>query len=716
MMFKKTPVEFDADRYRAAYPDVALSGLTPRQHYLQFGRQLGRSPTGLPRGTARPERPETMGQVREDAPSTSPGCTPVKEQLLVRSEPIIERPAGFAASDAVSVPAPARKGLNGDGIFTLDDFSADIPAGALGLERVLAPLTDYARLLSFEVPAGAGGSEAGLRDQSCFRKGPTRIENAWFAAPMTLRLMVAGVASPLTTNSGWALRAYQAKADSPGQLRATGPGICLPAMGPGFVDLELVDPLMPLILELADSENVTRAMAIWPFPSLLPGGLHAAELRALQTSSNPIDGFWDLSEILLREAIGELGWPARSVRQVNYPLGNDVAGHISSILEPWLNAVFGVSLESSKKIKSGAGSLLRLPADCIPTISALVSRRLNLRSGDRLSGTLLVTEGEKNRPRWSVSLPSNWPAQASLPALEGIGGTTKGQSVVTAIPVHLAIANRAPDPSRLVASMSPATDVAVEPMTIVIDASDEMRTEATVRSLREMVGKRDVEFIVRFPVDGTEFAEVLASVCGKSKWRGVSHFADLREVAREARHKTLLTVNDQVELEGPGTLAALLQLLHKSDDIGSVSCAIFGEKIVRKDSVRQPTFGGIFPAGVSFTSSPRLTFVEPDVLPALPATAYPVLANTFNLTVWNRDVLVRLPAIEGPVSPQTADIRLGLDLIELGYRSVCTTIVSASIRGPHVRRDAIDPVGATYVEPGRWAKIMESVTVVRELF
>lgn len=35
---------FDADWYRAAYPDVALSGLTPEAHYLRVGEPLGRRP------------------------------------------------------------------------------------------------------------------------------------------------------------------------------------------------------------------------------------------------------------------------------------------------------------------------------------------------------------------------------------------------------------------------------------------------------------------------------------------------------------------------------------------------------------------------------------------------------------------------------------------------------------------------------------------------
>ncbi len=64
---------------------------------------------------------------------------------------------------------------------------------------------------------------------------------------------------------------------------------------------------MPLLLELADADGVTRAIALMPFPSLLPGGLHAAELRALQNEPNPIGAFWSLSELLLQETVGQEG-------------------------------------------------------------------------------------------------------------------------------------------------------------------------------------------------------------------------------------------------------------------------------------------------------------------------------------------------------------------------------------------------------------------------
>jgi len=42
------PGDFDAEKYRAAYPDVALSGLSPDLHYLRYGKLFGRLPCPEP--------------------------------------------------------------------------------------------------------------------------------------------------------------------------------------------------------------------------------------------------------------------------------------------------------------------------------------------------------------------------------------------------------------------------------------------------------------------------------------------------------------------------------------------------------------------------------------------------------------------------------------------------------------------------------------------
>jgi glycosyltransferase involved in cell wall biosynthesis len=51
------PAAFDADWYIGQYPDVALSGLSPHEHYVQFGRFLNRQPG--PHGTLAQSIPDS---------------------------------------------------------------------------------------------------------------------------------------------------------------------------------------------------------------------------------------------------------------------------------------------------------------------------------------------------------------------------------------------------------------------------------------------------------------------------------------------------------------------------------------------------------------------------------------------------------------------------------------------------------------------------------
>jgi hypothetical protein len=130
----------------------------------------------------------------------------------------------------------------------------------------------------------------------------------------------------------------------------------------------------------------------------------------------------------------------------------------------------------------------------------------------------------------------------------------------------------------------------------------------------------------------------------------------------------------------------------------------------------QAATGGLFPASVSFATSPRLSFFEPEVLQALPNLTYAVVANTFLCTAWRTAALAELKPSSGPVPNGSQDISIGLDLMAAGYRNLCTTMVSANLDGSYARRDAIDPVGSLYLRPAQWEEILGRVTVLRELF
>jgi len=330
-------------------------------------------------------------------------------------------------------------------------------------------------------------------------------------------------------------------------------------------------------------------------------------------------------------------------------------------------------------------------------------------------GPYLIADSESYRPRWSVVLPPDVPESHQSPALRG------GEKVDASIaaPFPLAIALR--QPTAVAATRS--DDMSVEPgpgltaaISVLIDVTDVGKTAALVQALQAAAGEASIEWFTRLPDDSQDLHPELGRIFGEDGWSAVPAGSDLRDIARDARNAVLLTVADRVRLENSEVLRRLCAMVMDDTSIGSASCALLSEKVIKKQVVLQPASGGLFLAGVSFGSSPRLSFWEPDVLQALPDQTYPVVANGLLLAAFRRDALVGLPRPQGAVPGTSADIRLGLDLIEAGYRNWCTTKITTTLAGPYVRRDAIDPFGGAYAQPGLWGKLLPRVTLVRELF
>jgi hypothetical protein len=702
----KLPDNFDPKRYLDAYPDVALTGMDPAQHYLRFGKLMGRSPNGNA-GALSPERaapkPPKPPQQSEKAPR--PSATAEPDGAEEKPPTIIDRPADFDPQEVIPAPAPPKTGGDENGVFTLDTLGT-------GLEIGGGAIAAYARI--FDPGARAQPPAPQFLGQRPFVGGMTRIENAWFAGESRVRLMISGADQSEGEASHWALRAYQADPASPGDLRLAGAGLRLPATGPAFHELELLNPLMPLLLEIENMGDGGRSIALMPFPSLLPGGLHSVELRALQAEPNPMDAFWSLSELLLSEFFGPPDASLRSITAVRDSDGGHQDAGLAD-LPAWLTCVFGISNSAGKR---SGGITLELPADCVPTISALVSRRLG--TGSRSIGPFLVAEPASYRPRWSVVLPADWDAGPNVPAIEGKGAARGTTTESRQPPVHLAIALR-PAPEASLPRRDNATEAAKArrgglKLTVVLDTSDAKRTGAVASSLQSATAARGLELLVRMPDANVSVRETLNETLGVDGWAPIAANLRLPEIASNARHERLLTISDRVVLDDPRVLKGLAALLRDDDKAASASCVLLAEASIKKQAVLQPASGGLFPTGVSFATSPSLTFGEPDVLQALPDLTYPVVANRFQLTMWRKEALAQLPRTTPFLPPDAEDIYVGLALLKAGFRNLCTTKQSARLSGRHARRDVIDPVGQPWIHPQDWEQLLARVTLLRQLF
>ena len=731
-MQDKLPADFDADWYAATYPDVALSGMSPREHYRRFARILGRKPKGSAR--LRPAEPETAESDtnRMDTASIAPEVPPVPtqqplERRPAKSPPIIDRPKDFDAAATIAQPAPTKVG--------------GAPGALLSLDTMVPALQAYAKLLNVHTSTDPRHPAASV---SCgakpFQAGRARIENASFVDVCRMRLVLAGGNEQTVESTACDLRAYQAHPANPAELRLLEPGIRLPPMGPVFHDVELLHPLMPLLLERSDGDGAVRELAMLPFPSLLPGGIHGAELKALQIEPNPMDDFWALSEMLLQEAVGGDNSPGRSVAGIS--VAADRTGGDELLLTPfvqeWLAAVFGLSLDAANATgESAVAGVLRvaaesrtpnedlqlaLPPNFVPTISALVSRRLHKSGSAAMIGPYLVAEADTYRPRWSIALPADQDLDSAIPLLRrsplGLDTTSPPSAEVASIPLGIAVRSCSTlpvDGSAVALTDADPPSRSAGALSVLVHASDEARVSRIIQSVRAAAGG-ELEFLVSIAHPSSEMRAALDRSCEGLGWTQVSDCIGLREIAREANGETLLTLNDRIEPGDGCALPALLDLLQRRETAGSVGCALLAETVIKKETVLQPASGGFFPTGVSFVSGPHLSFGEPDALQALPDLTYAVAANTRHLTVWRRRALAELPAVPGSASAALDDIRTGLDLMRAGYRNWCTTQVTARLSGSYAARDMIDPVGPGYLSADRWQDILSRVTVIRELF
>jgi hypothetical protein len=715
-MTGRLPSDFDAEWYRATYLDVALSGLGAEEHYRRFGRRLGRRVNGGPTEHAFGTQ---VSAATEDEAATS-DIAPTAEVMAQQPFPIIDRPAGFEMPDPSTGPVRTPSAGSERERFS---FAMLLDAALLAGERqdqIIKPLLAYGRTFGLNVDKGSLDTD---RSHWCgaaaFQKGETRIENAWHVGHSTLRLRLAG-GTDVQSDHQLTLRAYQADPESPDELVMLGAGIELPSPGPIFHDVELLNALMPLLLELSKPDGTLHAVALMAFPSLLSGGLHWAELRASQVEANPMDDFWSRCEALLKDLVGLPGSPPRSISSLIVESGA-LERATTKDYGKWLSAVFGLSssaCETGSETFTVAGLTggldLVLPASSVPTISILVARDLDPNGSPMLNAPWLVANASTYGPRWSALLPSFAKRTANIPIIRSGSGTASFEGPAPTAPRHSAILLRStarPLGNEVISHESRAQEK-IEGLTVILDLSDRAWSAELVEAIQASTDA--LEFIVRLPKEEAVFPD-LSEIFSSNDWSTVTKDADLRNIANEARYDTLLSLSDQVRLCDPQTLKTMCSLLHSEDKMGSVSCALVGETIIKRKVVAQFGVGGLFPSGVSFATAPNLSFFEPDVIDALPELMYPVVANSFSLSVFRKSAVSKLEQPTSPVSSIASDVRLGLDLMQAGYGNWCTTQVSAGLRGPFARRDLIDPVGGSYLAPESWAQVLSKVTLLREL-
>ena len=245
----------------------------------------------------------------------------------------------------------------------------------------------------------------------------------------------------------------------------------------------LVNPFAPVLFVFKGEDGSIDAIDLLPFPSLLRGGMHAAERLLANCGADEVADTAALSGELLAAWLQKLEQPSRTVTSIS------LDGALETGLEPVLNddllgwisdgLAIQISVDASAKPppdfiaeklerhrRTGGdegGHRLHLPADCIPTISALLRPVPTGAAPGIAAGGMGIVDCERHGRVWSVWMPgfaSRFEdfqfagAKQSAPALEvrgEAGGLPEGRDIGLNWP--LAVAFR--DPPQRISRNSP---------------------------------------------------------------------------------------------------------------------------------------------------------------------------------------------------------------------------------------------------------------------
>lgn len=354
------------------------------------------------------------------------------------------RQAGFlAAQDWPHLPAASLIEFGGIPVgveATVDSAAAGLPV------RILAGLRRFSALNGMQAVHGlsvrdAAGVQAVAIDlpldategaPHCFGSGGLQLQRAWYANARLLRVHF----DTLSVSEPCVLRAYQYDPGMDGQLVMAAESL-FGLEGEAALDIALLNPYLPVLLLVSDVNGKLLDLALLPFPSLFPQGMHDAEAAALGGDA------MSAAAVLAQQYLDE--WQqARSAGDA-FALGEylvDVRGGIgterifSTDLKEWLWAVFGVRVKlwrlaeqdqgektfweqscraphmtgdakryAGQNARERAGTRLLAPASAIPTLRALSGCRVEGRSMPFRRGEYLLVAGGPCAPRYQVRVP-----------------------------------------------------------------------------------------------------------------------------------------------------------------------------------------------------------------------------------------------------------------------------------------------------------------------
>jgi hypothetical protein len=468
----------DREWYLQTYPDVRDIGADPGRHYLESGWREGRDPG---------PNFSTLAYLRANADVARSGVNPLLHYIehghaegrgtSDQGTPIraafetLEKFGPAAPCAAFDIPnrkptrwaRAGRIGGNQSAILEVDGLSiAQFGDAAVG-DQVSLALAQLAWL--------SGRAQEPSDTELATDPLDLSIIDAWHCGWGILRLRW------VVRNGPVVIRAIQHVESDP---RLVGEALIEAELD--LLDVRLADPYFPLLFLFTDLSGSALGTAFLIFPSLCRGGLHYPELLAL-SYANP-DSQIDPGAVdanLAKQLVGFRAGSAPLVSGLAVSLAGADGTHplLQEDFKRWLRDVMRVSVEATgsadtpparylaQAISVGAApdrgrgaSRLRLDANMVPSISALVAAANDEAKSEGVAGSIILSASEPSSAATLIHVP---PVAAEtlehgdpgLPLLEPNHG-----ALPAALPIlALRCARRAISETSLLAPKSPTGNV-----------------------------------------------------------------------------------------------------------------------------------------------------------------------------------------------------------------------------------------------------------------
>jgi len=560
------------------------------------------------------------------------------------------------------------------------------------------------------VPAEPLSTLAGLVNG---RSGTTLVD-MWFTGTRRIILRFEGGAGrPLS------IAAFQSVSRSPGAVVRL-PAIITGTAAMGMVEIDLLNPFLPVLLVQMDADGCVIGTDVLPFPSLARGGLHAAETRLADVGNEGLYGLIDISNRLARAllarrdpAVARTGFLEAIIFDPAQSAGTEPIfdPDLIEAIETWFDVPFflgtpeGVGEETNATaifrdrlkaprdlpLPSGAAVLV-LSADAVPTLSALIDAFVADPTAApiaRLAPYVTVLEGGDEA--WLIAPPfshGNAADMSAVPVILTVGN--EGQSWVSPWP---AVIRRPPGLTRLQdmgVFVLPVDDPyradilasgPVDPISVLISSgvADEPPLDL-LHSLKAQKGFENGEVI--YSVNGSrahDMAQPVLEALFPGRHRTVIHgnrrsrSFEFRGTAGFAAHENLVLLGSETILHDPLTLAMLVGERHRVG-AGTMACPLL------RPQGQGAAFAsaGYFLRGIDFRGLPTMLFDLPDTR-RICTGGHAVAASPLAALSIDRAFLLSL-TLTLPAGLRSAvdEICFGLDVLRHGRSNHVTLRVAAT--------------------------------------